>query len=166
MRLNLLEERVVMKKNHILAVCFLTLVSFGNAAAGSNSSGFGLGIMLGEPSGLSGKLWSGEKTAFDFGLAWSTSKNTGVAVHADYIWHNVDMINVDKGALPFYYGIGVRYRSRDDNDDNIGVRIPLGLDYLFAQSAFDVFFEIVPILDLAPDTDFEINVAIGGRYFF
>lgn len=155
-----------MKKIIILAICFLMSVSFGTATAGSNSSGFGLGIMLGEPSGLSGKLWSGEKNAFDFGLAWSTSKNSGMAFHADYVWHKIDMVNVEKGALPFYYGIGVRYRDRDNSDGNIGVRVPFGLDYLFAQSAFDVFFEIVPILDLSPDTDFDINVAIGGRYFF
>jgi hypothetical protein len=160
------KKGIVMKKNLILTVCLLMFATFGNAIAGSNSSGFGLGIMLGEPSGISGKLWSGEKNAFDFGLAWSTGKNSGAAMHADYIWHKMDMINVDEGALPFYYGIGVRYRSRDNSDDNIGVRVPLGLDYLFAQSAFDVFFEIVPILDLSPDTDFDINVAIGGRYFF
>ena len=155
-----------MKKCLILTVCLLMSVSFGTATAGSNSSGFGMGIMLGEPSGLSGKLWSGEKTAFDFGLAWSTGNNSGMALHADYVWHKMDMINVDKGALPFYYGIGVRYRNRDNSDDNIGIRVPFGLDYLFAQSAFDVFFEIVPVLDLAPDTDFDINVALGGRYFF
>ena len=155
-----------MKKGLILTVALLMSISFGTATAGSNSSGFGMGIMLGEPSGLSGKLWSGGNNAFDFGLAWSTSKNSGVAFHADYVWHKMDMITVDKGALPFYYGIGVRYRNRDNSDDNIGVRVPFGLDYLFAQSAFDVFFEVVPILDLAPDTDFDINVAIGGRYFF
>jgi len=155
-----------LKKVFFLTVALLMSVFFGTATAGSNSSGFGMGIMLGEPSGLSGKLWSGGNNAFDFGLAWSTSKNSGVAFHADYVWHKMDMISVDKGALPFYYGIGVRYRNRDNSDDNIGVRVPFGLDYLFAQSAFDVFFEVVPILDLAPDTDFDINVALGGRYFF
>lgn len=155
-----------MKKTLILAVGLLMCVSFSTATAGSNNSGFGLGIMLGEPSGLSGKLWTGGVTAFDFGLAWSTGNNSGMALHADYLLHKMDMINVDKGALPFYYGIGFRYRDRDNSDDNFGIRVPLGLDYLFAQSAFDVFFEVVPILDLSPDTDFKFNVAIGGRYFF
>jgi len=155
-----------MKKSLVLVVLCLVLISFGTATAGSNGSGFGLGIMLGEPSGLSGKLWSGQNNAFDFGLAWSTGNNSGVALHADYVWHKFDLINVDKGALPFYYGIGLRYRDRDNTDGNIGVRAPLGLDYLFAQSAFDVFLEIVPILDLTPDSDFRLNAAIGGRYFF
>jgi hypothetical protein len=30
----------------------------------------------------------------------------------------------------------------------------------------DIFLEVVPILDLAPKTDFKINAAIGARYFF
>jgi hypothetical protein len=30
----------------------------------------------------------------------------------------------------------------------------------------DFFFELVPILDLAPSTDFGMNAAIGIRYFF
>ena len=32
---------------------------------------FGLGIQLGEPTGLNGKLWTGRSNAFDFTLAWS-----------------------------------------------------------------------------------------------
>ncbi len=155
-----------MKKHLLLAVCLVTLASSGAAAAGSNASGFGLGVMLGEPNGLSAKLWSNNNTAFNFGLAWSTKKDAGETMHADYVWHKMDAIDVDEGALPFYYGIGVRYRGRDSGDDNIGVRFPLGLDYLFAGSAFDVFLEVVPIMDLAPDTDFDINAALGGRFFF
>ena len=30
----------------------------------------------------------------------------------------------------------------------------------------DVFFELVPLLDLVPSTNFELNGAIGIRYLF
>jgi len=30
----------------------------------------------------------------------------------------------------------------------------------------DIFFEIVPLLDLVPETDFGPNSAIGVRYYF
>jgi hypothetical protein len=30
----------------------------------------------------------------------------------------------------------------------------------------DVFLEIVPLVDLAPDTDFELNASVGARWFF
>jgi hypothetical protein len=74
---------------------------------------------------------------------------------------------VDKGRLPFYYGIGGRIKfAENNNDDFIGVRVPFGLAYIFATAPVDIFFELVPILDLAPDTDFDFNAALGARYFF
>lgn len=33
--------------------------------------GFGMGIILGEPTGLSAKAWTSNDNAFDFALAWS-----------------------------------------------------------------------------------------------
>jgi len=30
----------------------------------------------------------------------------------------------------------------------------------------DVFVEVVPILDIVPDTEFEINAGIGARFYF
>jgi hypothetical protein len=155
-----------MRKIYVLAACFLMLVSGPVLGKGDNHDGFGLGILLGEHQGLSGKLWSGTDTAFDFGMAWSTSGTDEIAVHADYVLHEFDMIEVDKGALPFYYGIGVAYLGHDRHDDHVGARMPVGLDYLFADSAFDVFLEIVPVMYLSPDTEFELEIGIGGRFFF
>ena len=40
------------------------------------------------------------------------------------------------------------------------------LNYIFETSPFDVFLEVVPVLDLAPDTEFDFNAAIGARFFF
>jgi len=54
---------------------------------------------------------------------------------------------------------------RNDHDELLGVRVPFGLTYLFAKSPFDIFAEIVPILDLVPDTDFGLNGAIGVRFY-
>ena len=70
-----------------------------------------------------------------------------------------------EGSLPFYYGIGGRIRF-DEEDSRIGARIPLGLDYLFEGSRFDLFLELVPILDLAPETELNLNAGLGARYFF
>ena len=47
-----------------------------------------------------------------------------------------------------------------------GIRVPLGVTYLFEEAPFDVFFELVPVLDLSPDVDLDINVAVGLRYYF
>jgi len=66
----------------------------------------GLGVIVGEPTGISGKLWLSGKTAIDGAVAWSFDKNAKLQVHGDFLIHKFDLIIVDKGRLPLYYGIG------------------------------------------------------------
>ena len=49
---------------------------------------------------------------------------------------------------------------------DLAVRFPVGLDYLFDGAPVDVFFELAPTLDLVPDTWFEVDFGLGGRYWF
>ena len=76
------------------------------------------------------------------------------------------MTTVEKGELPVYFGLGGRVVFREKHDDKVGIRFPLGINYIFDNAPFDAFLEIVPILDLTPDTDFDLEAAIGIRYFF
>jgi hypothetical protein len=46
------------------------------------------------------------------------------------------------------------------------VRFPIGLEYLFPRAPFDVFIEVVPVLQVVKKTDFEIDGAIRARFFF
>jgi len=134
--------------------------------------GFGMGIVLGEPTGLSAKLWTSRDNAFDFAAAWSfrnyhhnDNHNDGsVLLQADYVWHFFNLIPVSSGKLPLYIGIGGRVVLA--NDANFGVRVPVGLDYLFADAPIDVFLELVPILDLSPETNFGVGGGLGIRYWF
>jgi len=130
----------------------------------AQADGIGVGIILGEPTGLSGKLWLTEKTAADAAVAWSMWDGGALHVHADFLVHSFNLINVSQGQLPLYFGIGARVKLSDD--PMVGVRVPVGLAYLFGSAPIDVFLELVPILDLVPATDFDFNSAIGIRYFF
>jgi hypothetical protein len=154
-----------MKRLLIVAVLLLIVVP-QFAAAGSNKSGFGLGIIVGEPTGIDAKYWLGSDAALQGAVAWSTSSNSSLHLHLDYIVHKWNIIDVSSGSMPLYFGVGGRVKFRDDEDDDIGIRVPIGLSYMFANDPFDLFLEIVPILDLSPDTDFGFNAAIGGRWFF
>ncbi len=58
------------------------------------------------------------------------------------------------------------YEGHNANDAMIGIRVPLGLAFLPATAPLEFFLEIVPILDVLPDTDFDINGAIGVRFYF
>ncbi len=161
----------------LVSVFFMGLMVSAVAAqedtAGStkSSSSFdhgniGIGVILGEPTGLSAKMWTSANTAFDLGVAWSFSGNGHFHIHADYLIHRFGIFNVSKGALPLYFGVGGRIVFRDEADDQIGIRFPIGIEYYFDDLPIAVFVEIVPILDLAPSSDFDINGGLGGRIYF
>lgn len=146
----------------IIFLALTAVLTCGTVQAQDKS--FGLGIILGEPTGISGKLWTGYNTAIDGAVAWSFEKKSSVHLHGDFLHHSFNRARIDEGKLLLYYGIGGRIKFEEDS--KVGLRIPLGINYLFARSPFDFFLEIVPILDLAPKTDFSLNGAIGIRYFF
>ena len=155
-----------MKKTIFLIALILALAVFAQNGMAKGGK-FGLGVIIGEPTGPCFKYWTGPKTAIDGAAAWSLANNAGLHLHADYLVHKFDLIPVEKGSLPFYFGIGGRIRFAEGNgDDRIGIRIPVGLDYIFADAPLDIFLELVPILDLAPDTDLDFNGAVGIRFFF
>lgn len=146
----------------------------------AQSSGFGAGIMVGEPTGVSVKGWLSADRAIDGGLAWSLRGASYFSIHADYLFHNMELIKLNKGRLPLYYGPGVRLRSwtgdrywdhgrwygYEGSRARLGVRFPVGLDYLPDNSPVDVFLEVAPALDLLPSTSFDIGAAIRVRYWF
>ncbi len=45
-------------------------------------------------------------------------------------------------------------------------RVEIGLTYIFERAPLDVFFEIVPLLDLTPETRGDVQGAVGVRYYF
>ena len=63
-----------------------------------------------------------------------------------------------------YYGLGGRLKAVEA-DPRAGVRLPLGITYINPQEPIDVFFEIVPILDILPETRLAMNIGLGGRFY-
>jgi len=151
----------------VLTTAFAILVLLVSTDAYGRKDRLGLGVIVGEPTGPSFKVWTGNNTAIDGALAWSLDQNNDLHMHADYLIHDFSVAKVDKGRLPLYYGIGGRILFHDGNqDDEVGVRIPVGLAYLFANSPLECFFEVVPIVNLVPDTELDFNGGVGIRYFF
>jgi hypothetical protein len=125
----------------------------------------GVGIVLGEPTGISFKQWVTYRTAFDAAAAWSFGEESAFHVHMDYLIHHRGRSDRDIGHLLFYFGIGGRLKAEEE-EGRLGARVPLGVAYEFDESPLDVFFEVAPVLDLAPETEFRVNGGFGVRYFF
>lgn len=142
----------------ILTAAALLLIALPALAA------TGAGIIVGEPTGLSFKRYTGGNQAIDLAAAWSFEGEDALHLHGDLLWHRRDLLSVDGDALPLYLGLGARVKLLDD-DELLGVRFPIGLSTFVADGNFDFFFELVPIMDLAPDTDFSVNAGLGIRYW-
>lgn len=165
-----------MRAKGLWIVVFIILMTASGAGA---EDGFGVGVILGEPTGVSVKKWISGETAIDGAAAWSFSDDESFQIHADYLIHKFGILKAPKvsGRLPVYFGVGIRvkfededdsWKGHDDEDDDVrvGVRIPFGISYLLAKEPVEFFAEIVPILDLAPDTDADLNAAVGARFYF
>lgn len=127
----------------------------------------GAGIILGEPIGASVKYFFKDTFAIDGAAGWSDRDHAGLYVHSDVLWHNYDLLPVSRGRLPVYFGVGGLVRFRHDGFDNqVGVRVPVGIEYLFDDIPVDIFAEIGPAIDVAPDVRGEITGGIGARFWF
>lgn len=124
----------------------------------------GIGIMAGEPTGISVKSWTNDRTALDLGVSWSLESNSSFHLHADYLLHKW-LQEAESETLAFYYGIGARFAVREP-DPKIGVRVPLGLNFIIPDTPIDLFVEAVPIFDILPEPAFSGNGALGVRYYF
>lgn len=161
-------------KARVMGIVAFTILIF--VARVRADDGIGIGVILGEPTGISVKKWISNDRAIDAAAAWSFAENDSFQFHADYLIHNFGILNTGDmgGRLPLYFGVGGRIKLQNHDNENgrnnhdalLGVRIPFGISYLFAKAPVDVFAEIVPILDVVPGTNFDINGAIGARYYF
>lgn len=144
-------------------VVFIHLVALSTISR-AQDRGFGIGVLLGEPTGLSGKAWVSGRNAIDVGLAYSFRSKGYFHVHADYLWHFPDVIQSTE-RFPLYAGIGGRIAT-GKGGGLFGVRIPLGIAFWMRSAPIEVFLEVAPILDLAPATEFSANAGLGARFFF
>lgn len=153
-------------------IALLFCVGIQTADAQKSTDKVGVGLMAGEPTGLSFKAWTSGTHAFDAGLAWSLGRYDAVNIHADYLWHDFSVFDeIDSGQLPIYYGIGGRlvfaddYPDTGDNNIVLGARLPIGINYLLENSPIGLFFEVAPIINIVPETDFDVDGAIGIRFY-
>ena len=116
---------------------------------------FGLGIILGEPTGLTAKYWTSPTTAWDFAFGTSVGGDrigsyngyydggTRLHFHVDYLWHSFDAIKSTE-RFPIYYGIGGRINTGAGYNSSAAVRGVIGIAWMPRQTPIDIFLEIVP----------------------
>jgi len=120
----------------------------------------GIGIILGEPTGLSYKTGN-----LAIGLGWSfASSDSRVDATADWWLINDHLIEM----FDWYLGAGIKLGlNLNDNNDifNIGFRVPIGVQW-WPVEQLELFLEIAPGILLFPSTDADVSAGLGLRYHF
>lgn len=152
-------------KKLFLSLSFILLILLTGSVK-AQDKGFGVGIMIGQPTGFSGKYWLNQVNALDFGLGFSFAKDDNrIHIHADYLWHsNTSIESTEK--FSFYYGPGIKLRSGKNDDAQLGIRGVVGIEWMAATAPIDVFLEVAPVFNFVPGTGFKVDAAFGARYFF
>ncbi len=155
-------------KRLILVLACLGLFTGLSSATDSN---FGLGIILGAPTGISARIATGPANSVNAILGYAVGgpgvccRDGGhIFMGADYVWYNYNLIPVAKGRLPLYFGPGIN--ATFSNDSRLGIRGVVGLEYQFASAPVDLFLELGPGINVMPNTDGYVTGGFGGRFFF
>lgn len=162
----------------ILAALTISSVSQAQSATPRD---FGIGLAIGSPTALTGKIWLTNTTAMDFGLAYSSRDY--LLIYGDYLLHDTGLFQSNKftDRLTTYFGFGLGIYSWDRNyyygnrpagwrskesDLGVYIRVPIGAEWRPVDLPIGVFAELVPGLSVVPSIDVIINAAIGIRYYF
>ena len=151
------------------AICAVLITSSSiSLAAGDGPYTFG-GI-LGDPTGVSGKLDLPNDTAIDGAIAWGFGGRSGGRIHGDYLEIRRGQMSAGDADLDLYYGMGARLVSINGGGDSgkiaFGPRAPVGLLYQSEGPNMEFFGEAALILDVIPSVSVDLDLAVGVRLRF
>jgi hypothetical protein len=150
---------------------------------------FGVGPILGEPTGGTLKLWFGPRIALQSHQAVTWWGLHRLAVYLDVVWHPSVVTENKYFTLLWYFGVGggvgIRapwdrpaYHPRDPDRDRdwepdpaVWIRVPFGFPFLFEDVPVEAFVEFGPAMGFdyrRDDVDlfFAGFIAVGGRWYF
>jgi hypothetical protein len=152
-------------KNKV-AAAVLVLGLAGALHAAPHPGQLGLGIVAGDPFGPTVKYWMDSKHAVDFGVGFDND----ITVYGDFLWQAWNHIGpAREDDIGLYVGLGPRFQNQDedpgdDNDDTFGIRVPFGVNYFVKRYPIELFAEVVPVFQVAPDTEVNMDAGVGIRF--
>lgn len=135
---------------------------------------FGLGVILFGPTGFSGNYYLNHKYSVDGAVAWGLGeRNQSIYLHSTLLYHNRDLFKISRTKLDVFFGGGARVVSWRDYPGNkrkeetqFGARGALGTGYEFKDPSIEVFGELSLTMNVVPETNADIDIGLGARYYF
>jgi hypothetical protein len=140
---------------------------------------FGLGAILGSPTGISGKYNLDNERAIDGTISYGSHE---LVLYGDYLKHYPGLFGKQNefiASLRPYVGVGPMFvfsdgdkdhshKYTDDDDDSFafGGRIPLGVEWLSKEIPLGVSLELAPGITVLPGTDAFVQGGLAIRYYF
>jgi len=185
-------RRCASARGSLLALsALLALASPARAAEPDASAAhgpFGLGVLLGQPVGLSFKLFVAQDHAFQLGLGYDLVFRDAAFVTLDWIWHPVSIADTSVFELTWHVGLGAAlgiWPVGHDYDCSApdplqpdlppvcrnawvqpGARVPLGFDLRFHEIPLDLYVEFAPGAFFYPRIEFLGQGGFGARWYF
>jgi hypothetical protein len=167
----------------LFLVCTVVQAVVCSGRAAEQAQTFGLGVILGAPTAISGKMFLGGDRAIDGGLAFAVSDY--LLLYGDYLGHFPGAFgnqNAFVSRLSPYVGAGAvvviitnnssgrdydgRYFNRRGDSFALGARIPVGIEWIAPKFPIGVSLEIAPGIVLFPATQAFIQAGLAIRYYF
>ena len=143
-------------------VLFMLLALFNHAPAQQRA--FGIGALIGTPSGISATFSKSPDRFLDILLAWDVEENTTFQGH-----YNFKFMTFEKGKdqeTILYGGPGVFFRTTDlDNRTDFGFSGNFGIGWTLKQDV-QIYAEISPKIGLVRLSNMTMTGGLGFRYLF
>ncbi len=147
----------------ILLLFFVLSIATPAASAQSTRSQgqFGVGVQIGNPTGLTTKYYARKQAALVLLGSWNLDKFLLFSSHIVYEH------TIPDSPLLFFIGPGFFLGNRDEKskrDIEVGATSTFGLNFFVEH--FEVFLQVTPDLEIWPQRKAFIGGTVGIRYFF
>ena len=136
--------------------------------APARAEAIGIGLFLGEPSGLDLKIGLGAKSSVDVVIGQSSFRDNRTD-YAHVTWLLTPFVARGRSVLvPFRIGIGAAAIGVVDDNAHMAVRVPFELGFRFRRTPLEIYGEIA-IKGVFVEEDFitfDADSGLGIRFYF
>jgi len=138
----------------------LTLLS---ALTGTPSSGISIGIVIGDPTGLSLKFWGiGQNSALQVNIGGGGFvAPADLSVSGSLLFH---ALLTRETPINGYLGVGAFAginQGRRSDEAVFGILVPLGLEFILSEVPLDLFIEVPPVIGFTTNGDVRAGLTFG-----
>jgi hypothetical protein len=136
---------------------------------------WGLGAVIGSPTGLSANYFLSNQRTIHTTLAYGLSGNDNFQLASHYQWR-IDNLEIEKIKIGWFYGVGARVAMREHkhhhhsdqnhNHTDLGPSGTIGIFHEFAQVPLEAFLKGNLTVNIIEDTDVDGDVMLGLHYNF